>query len=313
MIKERDEKEARLQTTSSTPEANALQDNIRVLNSQIAFKQSELENIADAEEAAIVVADTLEIEGILLRDLFVSPTHYEFFLSWWKQTEGEKAAATAALEASYKSEIASQEDAIAELEGFRVEADRLGGLLADMTAKRDAAGAEIIELKQEVDRLTEDNESLRKQLESKPSSVPTNMTANLADLAKQIQAAKPGIYNKRWRDENRKTHFIATLSATGEEIEIPYLEIGKYREESQEEAERFRAEQAQAELARLAQETHNVVVPDLQFPGEEGAASGLDGDSSNAPVVGSPTLEERVEALEKRMATIERDSYKVAV
>src|SRR5690606_20722355 len=93
-------------------------------------------------------------------------------------------------------------------------------------------------------------------------------------------AAKPGIYNKRWYINERgledRRYFAANLSTTGEEITIPLLEIGKYREESPEEAERFRQEKAAEEAAKMAETLpeHEIEVPSFQTEEDAGVPTG---------------------------------------
>lgn len=282
------------------------------ITDQINIKRKALEEQEVAAETAIAEVEsgigTLEVEGLPLNSLFLSQTHFDFFVEWWKQEEGRKAADRAALESSYKSEIKSQEETIQSLEaGIGEAVQEIAELnealrlskeqVADLEAKRNAAANELSDAKEEVERLTKDNESLRKQLESKTVTGPTNTTANLAEMAAKLKQALPGIYNKRWKLNERgledRRYYTANLSATGEEINIPILEIGKYREESAEDADRFR----QAEEERAAKEALENTVPDapstpvapeLPFQSEETPANGLDQNEtvreSDAPV-----------------------------
>lgn len=296
---------------------------------KIKAKEAELAQ-EEASETAIAAIDSeigsMEVEGLPLSSLFLTPGHFEFFVEWWKETEGKKAADQAALESSYKSEIASQQETIEALEtGFKEAAQEVAELneslrlskeeVADLESKRNAAANELKDAKEEVERLTADNESLRKQLESKQYSGPTNTNANLAEMAEKLKKSLPGIYNKRWKDKNNKKAYLANLSATGEEIEIPWLEIGKYREESAEDAARFREDQAQKELEQLAQEASaypaEPVAPELPFPGEETATNGLDQNEavreSDAPVTRA-----EFEELSNRVALLEQQKGSLA-
>jgi len=256
----------------------------------------------EAQETIASQFDNLDFgDGmtVSLREACANEEYYQLLSMWMQKYIGDQAQKHAAVVASYKGEVEAMEYQLHELDACRAEADRLGGLLADMTAKRDAAATELMESKLENERLEKDNESLRKQLEGQ--NAPATPQVDPAELYRRIQAAKPGIYNKRWFINERgledRRYFTANLSETGEEITIPQLEIGKYREESQEEAERFRAEQAQAELDRLAQETHNVVVPDLQFPSED---AGVQTDAVPGPVATEDDeIRRRLERLER--------------
>src|SRR5690606_26353847 len=136
---------------------------------------------------------------------------YYQLLSMWIQTYiGDQAQKHAAIVNSYKSEISAQEEAIIDLtaevdrlneqiDGFTeaiASASRLQLVIDDLTAKRDSAGVQLAEAKEENERLTKDNESLRKQLEGQ--NAPATPQVDPAELYRRIQAAKPGIYNKRW-------------------------------------------------------------------------------------------------------------------
>lgn len=239
---------------------------------------------------------------VSLREACANEEYYQLLSMWIQRYIGDQAQKHAAVVASYKGEVEALEYQLHELDAYRAEADRLGGLLADMTAKRDAAATELMESKLENERLEKDNESLRKQLEGQ--NAPATPQVDPAELYRRIQAAKPGIYNKRWGTKENgmedRRFYAANLSTTGEEITIPLLEIGKYREESQEEAERFRAEQAQLEAERLAQETleQGISVPSVQFPGEgEIAVDGMDGNPAEETMVGETVTREEYESL----------------
>lgn len=268
------------------------------------------ENVAETAQAEvyskfenITFGGGEEAVTFRLRDLCKDEESYQLVSGFIQRYVGDQAETHAAIVASYMSEIESLEDQLDDLDRVKSEADRLGALLADMTAKRDAAATELLEAKQEIDRLKADNESLRKQLEAKPTP---QANVDLLELAKkkraEEEAAKQGIYNKRWKDELRKNVYLAELSATGETIEIPYLEIGKYREETAEEAARFR----QAEAERLAKANmENVEAPALTFQEEDDPVQehAADGEVASEAVGRDEfnSLEARVYEIEKRL------------
>lgn len=270
----------------------------------------------EAQETIFNQFENLDFGGgmvLSLREVCSSEEYYQLLSMWLQNYIGDQASKHATIVNSYKSEIAAQEetirylnveierqqDSIIELNEAAASSARLQLVIDDLTAKRDSAGVQLAEAKEENERLTKDNEALRRQLEGQ--NAPASPQVDPAELYRRIQAAKPGIYNKRWFINERgledRRYFTANMSETGEEITIPQLEIGKYREESQEEAERFRAEQAQAELDRLAQETHNVVVPDLQFPSED---AGVQTDTVPGPLATEDDeIRRRLERLER--------------
>ena len=265
---------------------------------------------AEAQEEVFNQFENISFgEGITiaLRELCKDEDSYQLVSAFVQSTVGDMAEKNTSVVASYISEIESKDDEIAELSGYKSEANRLGDLLADMTAKRDAAGEEIQNAKEEIERLTADNESLRKQLEAKPATKP-NIDA--AELIKKIQAAKPGIYNKRWKINEKgledRRYYTANLSETGEEIDIPLLENGKYREETPEQAETFRQAKAAEEAAKLAQEAaESVSVPDLTFQQDEEPIGGMGGDTTHAQVVGETVTRAEFEEVKARLARVE--------
>lgn len=253
----------RLETANETTTWYKINNELLSVTEQLRIKREELEKIESAAGTAIE-AITSELEAIniggeilSLTDFCQTEEHAQLLSLWLKTRDVQKAEAQAVLEASYQSEIAAQKAAILELEVHRKESIHLSELLADMTARRDAAGEELLHANEEIARLTKDNESLRKQFETKPTTNTPQIDA--AEIIRKIQAAKPGIYNKRWKISERgledRRYFTANLSETGEELHIPILDIGKYREETADEAARFRAEMAQKEMEKLVQET----------------------------------------------------------
>jgi tetrahydromethanopterin S-methyltransferase subunit G len=311
LVRKRNAEETNLQNAGSRPDYERIQNRLTAINEEIAVKQAQLA-AAEAQETVFNQFEQLDFGGgmtVSLREACANEEYYQLLSMWMQNYIGDQAQKHAAIVNSYKSEIEAQEDQLKELDFHRSETDRLGMLLADMTAKREAAAAELDEFKQEVERLTKDNESLRAQLEGQ--NAPSTPQVDPAELYRRIQAAKPGIYNKRWGTKENgmedRRFYAANLSTTGEEISIPLLEIGKYREESQEEAERFRTEQAQLEAERLAQETLEQVisVPSVQFPDEEGAIDSMDGDTSPEEVVGETVTRAEFEEVKTRLARIE--------
>ena len=125
--------------------------------------------------------------------------------------------------------------------------------------------------------LATDNETMKAELDSYKSQVvelrnqiskptePTNMDSGaLADAMKKLNASKPGIYNLR----EHNGHYLANLIETGEEIQINWINKGKYREVSTDEVNRFRAElEAHKEEAATTVSDHLelTIEPPFQF------------------------------------------------
>ena len=124
---------------------------------------------------------------------------------------------------------------------------------------------------------------------------------------------EPAITDLRWKDENRKTTYIATLVETGEEIEFGYLEKGKYREVTQAEADSFRAEQAAAQAEQAPTDSVSdlplgdssvLEPPVIEFP--TSVPGEFQGTSANNTVVLTPEeTTRRILAIEKRLDELE--------
>lgn len=278
-------------------------------------QQSEVASVG--EEAATALFNefdniTVDDMTFTLRELCLTEGHYQLLSQWLQIREAKKAEEHAAILTSYKSQIDALTDEVESLEFYRKRSIELDDKLADMEARRDAAADELQAAKDEAARLTADNESLRKQVEAKNNPGPTNLNANLAELAKQLQAAKPAITNKRWEDENRKTHYLAELVETGEAIRFGYLEAGKYREVNAEEADRFRSEKLAREAAEAAQEMANQALVEPEVPSYKGedaemAEHILDGKMDAEPVT-RQEIESRFAALDARISRLEQSA-----
>lgn len=294
----------------------AFEDELRGTREKIQANRNKLAELegagVTAQEAVFSQFEQLTFGDttLTLREMCENETYYQLLSGWIQQYVGDLAEKHAAVVSSYKSQTEALNEQVVELDKYRRESIELAEKLADMEQRRNAAGAELLDAKEEINRLNADNESLRMQLEGVNKTGPTNLNTNLAELAKQIQAAKPGIYNKRWKDENRKTHYLAELSATGETIEIPYLEIGTYREETAEEAEKFRADEA----ARIAEENavqesalvdgSNLTVPELP---SQGNVDGLGVGERTSSVAGEAVSREEFDALAGEVERIKQE------
>lgn len=280
-------------------------DAVEQINFAIATAQDELDNVLDN----LQIGD----EVVSIRAFTVDETAYQVLYIALKQlisTQAETAASNMRiLKESYEAQIK-------DLNADKME---LTDQLMDMTAKRDAAASAIVELteaKEESARLTDENEKLRNQIVAVAANTKTN-TETTEDGKAKLQEWKnnrPGIYNLRWKDELKRTIYLAELATNGETIEIPLLEKGKYREVTSEEVERFRSEEAAklAEAERLAEEAiqnQPLVIPTLP---SEGSEHGLDETNESLEVAERPVSREEFNQLASRVAQIERERVNAA-
>lgn len=266
-------------------QVHGISEEIRLAEEKLERVNEEIEKLEGAgikaQEELFSQFDKLQVgeEVLTLREMCVSEQHYQFLSAWMQQYVGDLAQTHATIDASHKSQIESLTAEVAESDEYRKQAMEYKEQLADMEMRRNAAAAELksaltelAEAKEETKRLAHDNESLRKQLEAKAQPLHTNLNTNLAELAKELNAQKPAIYDVRWSDEFKKTHYLAKSAETGKDIwpPIPYLEIGKYRQLKEDEASRFReeyeAKQAAEAAAAVVQDIPLVVPPFYEGP-----------------------------------------------
>jgi hypothetical protein len=190
------------------------------------------------------------------------------------EIETENQAEQKALKESYEAEKSiaqSKYDSWAdELHQLRLERDDFQSRWKNAAVERDTLVTENEAQKAEIESLKRQVEELRATIQ-KPA-VATNLDANaLADAIAKANAAKPAVYNMR----EHNGHYVAFLAETDEEININWLDKGKYRVLSDEEARRFRQEREEAQKAALesvpevAVEVEPVAPPYIAFREED--------------------------------------------
>ena len=299
-----------------TAKYNAVKADVEAAQSKLEAKRAELATIEDAgkeaQEKLTAELDAIDIGGetVNLRALVPDEASYQLLYIWLQQREITKAQVMAALKSSYESQIEEFETVANEISTLRQDNFRLSDKCADLEAKRDAAAAQIDELQSDITRLKADNDNLRKQLED--SAKPKETTEDAKAALERWKNSRPAITDLRWKDDSRKTTYLATLVETGEQIEFGYLEKGKYRELTEEEASRFRDEQAASE-AEPVQSSETNVIPDstlgngipLEPPTIEFPTVSVQAESVPGTMVLSPEeITRRLIALEARVDQI---------
>lgn len=281
-------------------------------------KQVHEQRVEESHDQIAYILDTLRAGDLSMRDLTTNEAGYQIlremvqltmmereekYLGEINKLREENAVITASKDA-LQEQCSALYETVSEL---RSDLNTTKSELEDAELKRDAAASQLEEAKKEIARLNGHIDDLRAEIAvgAKGAVKVTNLNGNLADLVQQFNASKPAIYNKRWKDEYKKTIYLANLAETGAEIEIPYLEIGKYREVTPDEAELFRAEyeaKCNQESATVdAGQGVDVNTPDqFQEEDSEGPVSSLDEGHTGLEVAGQgSTLEDRVAALER--------------
>lgn len=260
----------------------------------------EQERAEETQQEVAFIMDNLNLDGVTMREMFKNESvesaeaayqvvriavqntllqRDEQWMTEVKDLRERLASETAAKDvARAEADVSGEANAklVTDIRDLRAE-------LEDTQSKRDAAVLQLDEYKAEVTRLNGHVDDLRQQIAVGAANavkvIDTGDAMNAyKELKKREEEAKPAIYDVEWVDDKRST-YTAKLAATDEVITFNYLEKGKYREVSAEEAPQFRiAEESQRVDADLAQpndveEGNDLTPPTWQFPeGEEAAA-----------------------------------------
>ena len=197
--------------------------------------------------------------------------------------------------------------------------DELDLKAGDLESKLHNAGVQIEELKAEDNRKESEISKLRDQLSK--SAQPTNAKVESVESMAEGLAKRPAIYNVRWESELGRTHKLANLAETGEEVRFHYFNEGIYRVLNDEELLQFRKEkevrehQAAVEAAKLAEEAiqnQPLVVPPFFEAPSEGTGHQLDETNKGVEVAERPVSRAEFENLKQEVAQL-KQTYKVAV
>jgi chromosome segregation ATPase len=311
-------------------EKEPVQADLTAVQEKLAAKKAQLEQldnagvVAQAEIYSRFESIVFGGDQFSVRQLCVDDISYQIMTAWIQMEFGSQAEAAAVVAASYQSQVdklkedlanseaaynelsKTNDDLLAESSKIKDELYELTLERDDLSVKRDAAAAQIEALEDEKKRLADDNESLRKQLATPARPSQTNDSTSAAELVKQYKASRPAIVNKRWKDQNSKTAYLAELVSTGETIEIPWLNIGQYREVTPEEAATFQPEAAPAPVVVDAPAVE-VVEEVLDSPSAEtGEDASVQADAAAREVVQDSVTREEFAALQAEVSNIKR-------
>ncbi|KAA8747121.1 hypothetical protein [Paenibacillus sp. UASWS1643] len=307
----------------------------------------EQQNVEESQQEVAYIMDNMDLDGVTMRDMFKNDTpesaessyqvvrivvqntlleRDEHWMVQIKELQERLATETAAKDAALaKADEAGEANAklVTELRDVRAE-------LLDVESKRDAAVAQLEEVKAEVKQKESHIDDLRQQIAvgavqaTKVIDVGDAMTA-WKEQKKREEEAKPAIYDVEWADDKRST-YTAKLAATDEVITFNYLEKGKYREVSAEEAPQFRIntqesehrDEDHAQPAADLEEGDQLAPPTWGYPEEatqESAghelAQGNVAGSTDPETEGPPTRAE-FEELKRRVSALELPQSEVA-
>jgi len=305
----------------------------------------EQQNVEEAQQEVAYIMDNLDLEGVTMREMFKNESSEsaeaayqvvriavqnallqrdEHWMTEVKDLRERLASETASKDASQSAaDEAGEANAklVAEINDVRFE-------LEDTAKKRDSAVTQLEEAKAEIARLNSHVDDLRQQLAVGAANAVKvidtgDAMATWRAQKEREEVAKPAIYDVQWGD-NKKSFYIAKLAATDEEIKIPYLTKGSYREVSAEEAPQFRItqepERVDADLAQHnnVEEGDQLAPPPWGYP-EEAAEESAGHELAQEQLAGS-VAEERTgevtraefEALKQRVAQLEQPQTDVA-
>ncbi len=294
---------------------------------QVAVEDAEAElqaqhevRVKESVEHVVDTLDNLEIEGIPVRSLFIDEARYQLLSIWLKDLLADQAEnfskqiQTEQLEnKQLRAELDEQQNIINGLKDEITEREHENNQLKlerDQAIQyRDNAYAQLEEARQEVARLNDQVDDLRKEIAvgAKNAFKVTNLTGT-KELAEKIKASLIPVTDIVQINSAtiRVTHLDGTTS------DESWLTKGKYRVVGGEEADRFRAEQEANKLSEESAPSDIALVepvepPTFQIPNDiEGvpgvqqeADSGDHGTSgTNDDTSGAESFEERLAALE---------------
>lgn len=312
-----------------TAKYDAIESELEKVKAKLTAKREALAEIDGAKETAqievIELFDTLTVPGtddaiplayLLTTDLIPLEDKMSIITSALQNKLANAAIVKASLEAE-KGRMQSRIESLVEENCFLIKRnDELDLKAADFESKLHNAGVQIEELKAENIRKDADISKLRDQLTNSNHASTTKVEV---ESMVEALAKRPAIYNVRWEQEvGFRTHKLANLAETGEEIRFHYFNEGIYRTINEEELLQFRKEkedrdlQAADEAAKLAEEAlanSALVVPTLP---SEAKSDGLVEEYASVEVAGQTVSRQEFEDLAARVARIEQSAVAVA-
>ncbi len=314
----RDYKEILTQTNQSQDEINRVSNRIAELELEEQGKAEELQ-VVTAEAAKFM--DSLDFGGDDPKDLFINYSEEKAISSYeyvnaviqnavveMKKVDLLRIKELESSNAALQEKFNQSEEANESLK-YIVDNAKLD--INDAISKRDAAAKALDEANAEIARLNGHLEDLRKEIAIGAANAAKVVEVDvmsarekLIEERKKEEEAKPVIYNLRWEDDIKRTHYLAELAKNDETIRFKYLEKGRYRVVTSEEAPSFRAaylEEQKRNHEDMAQhssvEDEPVTVTAFRDEDTNGATSGLDQADTSGEVARS-NVEKRLEALE---------------
>lgn len=313
------------QELNAENQRGALKDSAKVaeLEGQLNSLINQLTPVVEAVEEGNYFLDTLNYDGINIKELFINYTEEKAKASYELLRDiVQNEVAKIKHQDQYKIKVleedlkASREEVDATQTKYdelyeqfvqkRNDMITLQNNLEDITHKRDASATEIQEVKAENARLNGHVDDLRKQI-----AVGARNIENVVDVSESYENYKraikeaenklPVIYDVTPID-TRNSKFRAKLAETDEEVIDFYMYLkGKYREVSADEANSFRRteepQHTDEDIERDHVEESELAPNQFQSEEEDATTAGLDENHVSVEVA-TKTVEERLVALE---------------
>lgn len=301
---------------------DALTAELATVNDKITAKQAQLSEVQTAVQTnqsamsdSLTQIDLGDGETASIYDYTTTTEAADLLMAYINEKIAEITAQATIQGQAYKQELDAATQKIADAESrasaAEAESSQKDLTISDLESKRDAAATQLTEKDEEIARLSKENADLRDNV-VKPAA--TNITANLKELADKAKAARPKIYNLRWKDESNHNKYLANDAVTGDEIEFGYLNLGKYNVITEAEALQFRNEQPAAATTETTEAEpmeenpvsdttlDNGVEPPSE-PFQETEVSNVDDAVSGEPTAG--TVETEARSVEQRLSALE--------
>lgn len=182
--------------------------------------------------------------------------------------------------------------------------------LKDLDDKRQAAVDKAEELESKCQTLEGEIQRLK---EGHAKSV-EERKAEAEEARRRWEESRPKIYNVRWEDELKKTHYLAERAEDGETIRFGRLELGKYNVMQEEEAARFRAEleanrHEDPALDEPTESVESFPEPTLNAPIFDPAPAGVSSEATEDDRGMGQVTREEFEALKNDVENIRRHVF----
>lgn len=302
------------------------------LTNQVAQEEAAQLRIQEAAEQAAYFLDTLDVEGLTMRELCVDEASYQLLRIAVQNKLVDDAEKNSKQISEIQVEEAFQQNAlkqqIEQLQAEKRDANEDAETIKQLQSELSQAKLEVTDYQNrlknatdEIDRLNSQVDDLRKEIavgaRNAYKVTDVEQQAQMKELAEKIKASRIHVYDVVPDSLINPKNYTAKRADTGEEVTYNWTQVKNYIEiKDAAEVERFRNEHQSNQEANadslLGNEETTDVTPEVTFPElPQAQAPNIPGEIP--VVVGTPessgqgkTVEERLNALEKRVVELEK-------